>query len=118
MMRRKNAGTETALVRSVLEYLALRKVWAYRANTGGLRDKTGRLVRFGTPGHPDIVARMRPRGADYGSGLVVWIECKSERGVQSPAQKDWQIKAEKHGDIYILARKLEDVMCLFEEVKK
>jgi len=102
-------GEETALVRQILEYLSYRGVWAYRVNTGGLLDKSGRLVRFGTPGHPDIVARLKPSSPEKGSGRVLWIEAKSAKGRLSPAQKDWQAKAEKYGDVYIVARKIEDV---------
>jgi len=110
----KRQGKETSLVRTILDYLAYRKVWAYRQNTGGLRDTTGRLVRFGVVGHPDIVARITPRDGAGGSGRVIWIEAKSSTGRQTPAQKEWQEKAERHGDVYILARCLEDVSCLFE----
>jgi len=100
----------------VLEYLALKKVWSWRVNTGGLLDKNGRLVRFGTKGHPDIVARMRPTCGR--PGTVIWIECKSEKGRQTPEQREWQKKAEEYGDTYIVARCVEDVMALFERPKK
>ena len=109
----KRQGKETALVRSILDYLALKRIWAYRTNTGALQDKTGRLVRFGVAGHPDIVARLKPIGYTGFSGRVVWIEAKSDKGKQTEAQTGWQKKAEEHGDIYILARKLEDVMDVF-----
>ena len=111
-MRRKS-GEETSLVRQILEYLSLRGIWAYRVNTGALRDKTGRPVFFGVKGHPDIVARSKPGRIQRESCRVVWIEAKSSKGRQSEAQKEWEQIALKHGDKYILARKLEDVMEYF-----
>lgn len=114
-MRRKR-GEETGLIKVIMDYLSYKKVWRYRTNSGGLRDTTGRLVRFGAPGHPDIVARFRPIGGPSSgfSGRVVWIEAKSERGKITPAQEAWRELAATYGDVYILARSLEDVREVFE----
>ena len=111
----KKGGQETALVKQLLDYLAYKRVWAYRVNTGGLFNQTGRLVRFGVPGHPDIIARMRPVRPGEGSGRVLWIEAKTEKGRLSDHQKEWQKKAEEYGDVFIVARSLSDVSCLFDK---
>ena len=111
---RRGHGKETELVRLVLEYLALKKIWAYRVNTGALRDKTGRPVFFGVKGHPDIVARKKPVGYTGFSGRVVWIECKSPKGKLSEAQEEWRKIAALHGDVFIVARSLDDVREAFE----
>jgi len=42
-------------------------------------------------------------------GQHVWIEVKTDRGVQSEYQKKFQRDIEKHGGTYILARSVEDV---------
>ena len=42
-------------------------------------------------------------------GQHVWIEVKTDRGVQSEYQKKFQRDIEKHGGTYILARGIEDV---------
>jgi hypothetical protein len=52
-------------------------------------------------GIPDMTAIKK--------GVVIWIECKSERGVQSPAQKGFQDMIEQQGGYYILARSSQDV---------
>ena len=57
-------------------------------------------------GHPDIIAKLK--------NSVVNIECKGT-GKQSDEQKAWQKEAEGRGEIYILAKKVEDVMALFEK---
>ena len=102
---------EADIQRQILDYLAARHIWHRRMNSGAamLPGKGGKLrpVRFGAAGMPDILVR----GAN---GTVVWIEVKSTRGRQSPAQRQWQEDAERFGDIYILARSVEDVMVLFE----
>jgi hypothetical protein len=106
---RRTRGKETELVRLVLEYLALKKIWCYRINVGALRNPSGRPVFFGVKGHPDIVARKKPR-IPGGSGRVVWIECKSgPKAKLSEAQEEWRLMANLHGDIFIVARSLADV---------
>lgn len=102
---------EKDTLRAILHYLALRKVWHRRINSGGGvlagHKGKGQFVRFGAPGMPDILAR--------GSlGAVVWIEVKSPTGKLSEDQKAWKRDAERFGDTYVLARSVEDVMVLFE----
>ena len=52
-------------------------------------------------GIPDITAIRK--------GVVIWIEVKSDRGIQSPAQKGFQDMIERAGGYYILARSSQDV---------
>jgi len=102
---------EKDVLRVILHYLTIRKVWHKRINSGGAvlngHGGRGQFVRFGAPGMPDILARGS-------NGAVVWIECKSPTGKQTEDQRKWQEDMERFGDIYILARKAEDVMALFE----
>jgi len=37
-----------------------------------------------------------------------YIEIKTDKGVQSQFQKDWQIRCEDSGRVYVLIRSLED----------
>lgn len=56
------AATEADIQRVILHYLALRGVWATRINSGSIRDKTGRPVRFNnSPGCADILACCKGR---------------------------------------------------------
>jgi hypothetical protein len=102
--------TEADTQRAILQYLALKKIWHRRFNVGAARlpGKGGRerLVQFGSPGLPDIMART--------ARSIIWIEVKSSIGTQSDAQRAWQEDAEAFGDTYILARSLDDVRVLFE----
>lgn len=68
-----------------------------RMNTGVAKDiNTGRVVRFGTPGGPDIRVTLQ--------GRAVAVECKSDRGRQSPEQVRWQAAFEMAGGVYLLCR--------------
>ena len=68
-----------------------------RTNTGLATDtRTGRSVRFGVPGAPDIRVCM--------AGRAVAIEVKSPTGRQSERQQRWQAAHEAAGGVYLLCR--------------
>ena len=92
---------ESALQRTILEYLALKRVFHYRNNSGAFKDAAGHLYRFGAVGSPDIVCVIK--------GQFVGIEVKAIRGKQSLHQMVFQGNLEKAGGKYILARSLDDV---------
>ena len=56
---KKGPTPEGAVMTAVLDAL---KAWrighVIRVNTGALEDKTGRIVRFGEPGHSDLVVEL------------------------------------------------------------
>jgi len=89
-------------------------------NNTGAQKINGQLVRWGEVGSPDIWIIVAPYGR------VVGIECKTEemrvvqkgpnkgklvnyKGAQSKKQKEYQIKLEVVGGIYVLAYDLEEV---------
>lgn len=102
---------EGEIQKQIMDYLSLRKAaprrYANRVVYIGGRPFTPIRLANGKPdnGHPDIIAKMR--------NATINIECKGA-GKQSPEQKAWQAEAEARGEVYILARRLEDVTCLFE----
>jgi hypothetical protein len=102
---------EKDVLRAILHYLTLRKVWHRRLNSGAAmlngHGGKGQFVRYGAPGLPDILARTQ-------SGTVIWIECKSPTGKLSEDQRKWKDDMERFGDTFIVARSVEDVMALFE----
>lgn len=100
---------ETDLQRSIIEYLTTKRIFWYRNNTGAVRmgeGGSGRFLRFGSIGSPDIVA--------VHEGLYIGIEVKGSDGKQSYEQKGFQEKLEIAGGIYILAYSMEDVINYFE----
>jgi hypothetical protein len=60
-----------------------------------------RSMRFGALGSPDIFAMHK--GVCYG------IEVKGEKGKQSDAQKEFQVRFEAAGGMYILAKGIDEV---------
>jgi len=109
--------SEANTQKAILDWLAAKHILAYRMNVGGLRDATGRTVRFGTPGMADILAfpnHKRRVDTVFGNvltdiSLPTWIEVKSVTGKQSALQKSFQEQVEREGHKYILARDLKDV---------
>lgn len=50
-----------------------------------------------------------------GNAEVVFIECKTATGKQSPEQKQWQKLIEENGYRYEIVRSLDDAKKIFEE---
>ncbi len=92
--------THRDLVASVLLTLAPHGI-AWANNTGALKDQTGRLVRYGLVGSPDILACIK--------GRMVGIECKVGRDWQRHPQKQFAAALERAQGVYILARSVDDV---------
>lgn len=81
---------------------------AWRNNTGALPDKSGRVVRYGLLGSPDILACYR--------GRFVGIEVKSRTGKQREAQVNFQRAFERAGGTYVLARSVDDVLTAIQAI--
>ena len=104
--------SETALVKTCLEYLWYNKVFAYRQNTGAFTSEYAgktRFIQFGTKGAPDIIAVIK--------GIYVGIECKYGKGKQTPNQKDFQKRLEKAGGVYWLVYSVEALDMLFKNLQ-
>lgn len=99
------SASEAHVVAAILHRIGERYPQArcWRNNTGALRDPTGRLIRFGLPGSADILGLIGPEGR------FLAIECKTQRGRQTEQQRKFQAMVERHGGLYVLARKAEDV---------
>ena len=95
---------ESELQQSILQYLALKRIFHYRNNSGALAgEHKGKrwFVRFGTVGSPDIVCVI--------NGQFVGIEVKAPNGKQSEHQKEFQERLEAAGGRYLVAHSLDDV---------
>jgi hypothetical protein len=95
---------EGAILKSILDYLAAKRILAFRMQVGSMPWSDGkrkRFLPFGTQGMADILA--------FPDGHVLWVEVKAAKGKQSEFQKSFQAQVEEHGHRYILARSIEDV---------
>jgi hypothetical protein len=121
---------EGAIQKSILDWLAAKRILAYRMNTGAVKTDA-RFFRFGVPGMADILAfplQMPVSGmvCEFGKNptfkrafvhdrFVVWIEVKTEKGRQSEFQKSFQAQVEEAGHRYLLVRSLDAVIQAMEE---
>lgn len=107
----KNRRTETDLVRACLEYLAARRIMAWRNNTGAMaathKGKT-RFMRFGAPGSGDIFAILP-------GGRFCSIECKAPKGKVSESQFNWMMDVRNSGGRSIVVRSIEELVSALEE---
>lgn len=99
---------EEDLQRSVVRYLKAanpRCIWFATTNQRGTRSKVemGILKAMGArAGVPDLVF-VRPMG------LIGFIELKAPKGVQSPAQQQFQAECDALGVPYMVCRSLPEV---------
>jgi hypothetical protein len=115
---------EGALQKTILDWLAAKRVLAFRMNTGAVKTDA-RFFRFGVPGMADIVAFVHrfwcpecgwssKHICDCGWGRVIpevyWIEVKTKTGRQSELQRSFQKQVEDAGHRYVLARNLDAVI--------
>ena len=100
---------EKDVQRAVIDYLKLRKLMVIRINSGSFtvrrKDGSAGFVRGAEAGTADILAFSPPS--------VIWVECKSSVGKLTESQEAFREKVESLGHIYIVARGIEDVECLF-----
>lgn len=92
---------ESDVQRAILDWLAYHHVFHYRNNSGGFKDTNQHFYRFGALGSPDIVCVV--------NGRYVGIEVKASDGRQSDAQKEFQVRLEAAGGLYILAKSIDDI---------
>lgn len=105
---------EGALQKTILDWLAAKRILAFRMNTGAVKTEA-RFFRFGVPGMADVVAFRQVPVAVGKNGWgtltqVYWIEVKTKTGRQSEFQKSFQQQVEAAGHRYILARDLDAVI--------
>lgn len=92
---------ESNLVHTILDYLAYKRIFCWRNNSGAFKTEKG-FYRFGSVGSPDIFCIV--------GGLCIGLEIKAGKNKQTDWQKQWQKDFEKAGGRYVLAYSLEDVM--------
>lgn len=96
---------EADVQKSILEYLAVKKIFHFRNNSGAMGGEyKGKrwFMRFGAIGSPDIICVV--------NGRFIGIEVKGEKGVQSEHQKEFQRRLEEAGGRYIMARSIDDAI--------
>ncbi len=97
---------EGAVLNAVLEYLHVRRIFAWRNNTGAAvaRAPNGRnrLIRYGKVGSADILGVLD-------DGRFLAIECKAPGGRLTAPQADFIASVNARGGLAFVARSIEDV---------
>ena len=97
--------TEQQIVKSILDYLVMKKVFHYRQNSGAFQTPSGGFYRMGVVGMPDIVVVK--------DGKYIGIEVKVPGKKQNPNQVEFQRQLEKAGGVYLLVTSVEEVVGYF-----
>jgi hypothetical protein len=108
---KRSRTPESLVLEAILEYLAVKHIFALRMNSGSIRmeAQNGRTRYFKghEAGTADVLALVY-NGVGEGC-LPHWIEAKAENGKQSELQREFQQRVEAEGHRYILARGIEDL---------
>jgi hypothetical protein len=99
-----HALKERDVLKSVLAYLKVHRIFHFRLNTGAFQAAykgRQRFVRFGSLGAPDIIC--------IHNGLCIGVEVKGPEGFQSQSQVLFEREFTKAGGKYVLARSIEQV---------
>jgi hypothetical protein len=122
---------ESAIVTGILRTLALKGVWAWRANSGtqvlkATAKAQRRVIRGAPAGTPDIllVLPVRKTAVCLGDdgmtieerayGALCGLEVKTATGRQLPSQKAWQARAEAAGVRYAVVRSIKEALAAVE----
>ena len=113
-MTRPTGPREQVIVKECLRTLRLRRVFAWRQNSGALRDKTGRPVRF-----TDAVGASDIGGILPGTGRFIAVEVKRPGARTKPEtakrQELYRQEVEAAGGIYL---RVESIDGLIEHLAK
>lgn len=100
--------TEQEIQTAILDYLAMRRHFVWRNNTGGRPwiDNRGkqRLMKFGLKGSADIL------GVHANSGRFIAVEVKRPGTAPTPEQMIFLENVANRGGIAFVARSVEDVI--------
>ena len=102
--------SEKHIQKAILDYLAFKKIFHYRQNSGAFKTESGGYMRTASvSGLPDIVAIK--------DGIYIGLEVKTATGRQSEEQREIQDRITAAGGLYLVVRSVDDVRKIFE-VKK
>lgn len=100
--------TEAEIQAGVLQGLAARKLFCWRANTG--KAMLGeRMVSFGLKGQGDVLGM-------FPWGQFLAIECKSDTGRQSNDQIRFMLAVQRNRGVYILARDVTETLATIDQL--
>lgn len=110
-------GPEHGVQLAILEFLAYKKIMAWRCNSGAaVFESNGRkrFVSFGRKGMSDILGILPGK---VGGGRLLAIEVKAPKtGRVTPEQQDFLNDINRHGGCAFVARSVDDVQSWLDVV--
>lgn len=104
------APTESDVVRTCLDYLTIRGVWAWRQNQGAVPLKGGGYRRFvGVRGQSDIIGVLP-------GGRFLALEIKTKTGRLSTCQKQFLEDVRRQGGLALVIRDVRDLVDALDAV--
>ena len=107
-LKSKKYRRERDLIRDVLTMLQQRGIFAWRNNTGAVKQSS-RFIRFGVKGSADIIGILPPEGK------FLAIECKGRWRKPTEEQLQFIAEIKKRGGIAGVCWSLADVERLLKE---
>lgn len=108
----KKKESEATIQLNILKSLRKNNVLCWRTQSqGSYQPKLGIYVPsvYAMKGVADILGVMPD-----GTGRILAVEVKTTKGVQSADQILFERRLRRAGGVYILARSIEDVECVFD----
>lgn len=98
---------EIDIQNAILAYLNMRGIYCWRNNTVGIFDSKKGVYRkpmgkYQINGISDILGILK-------DGRMLCVECKSEKGKLTEAQKDFLENINSNGGVAFVARSIDDV---------
>lgn len=111
-MKSRLKVSEKAIQNTILEYLKLKKIFAWQNDSVGIYDLQKKKFRFNPTkmkGVADIIGIYRSK--------FLAIECKSQNGRLNENQKHFLDRVVKEGGISIVARDIKDVEEVLQKIQ-
>ena len=102
MRKTRKPTPESLVVRSCIQWLYYKGIFAWRNNTGGYKTEDGSYIRYGLKGSPDIIGILP-------DGRFLGVECKSGKNDIKGSQIDFKNKIESMNGVYVVAWSTDDL---------
>ena len=104
---RPRKPTDGGLVPVILRLCRLRRLWAWRQNSGTVTLASGHRITLAPPGTPDVLLVLP-------GGYLAGLEAKSATGAVRTTQRAWARVAADHGVRYAVVRSAREVVAVLD----
>jgi hypothetical protein len=101
------AKSDGGLVPTILRLCQLRRLWAWRVNSGTVLLASGHRITLAPPGTPDVLLVLP-------GGYLAGLEAKTPTGAVRTSQRAWARVAADHGVRYAVVRSAAEVVAVLD----